>query len=131
LIRFPAKVAGVLKNTLGDSLEAATGVKGQRLPTSIQGLSPRSPVLLGLDKLPLQAPCHSIIGDRGRGDTPNSSDGVVPYWSSHLNAARSERIVPASHTAYRNAEAVDEMLRILRLHLSRKEQAVHPEVVSR
>ena len=26
-------------------------------------------------------PYHSIIGDRGRGDTPNSSDGVVPYWS--------------------------------------------------
>jgi hypothetical protein len=37
---------------------------------------------------------HSIIGDRGKGDTPNSSDGVVPYWSSHLATAKSEKIVP-------------------------------------
>jgi hypothetical protein len=46
-------------------------------PTSINGLSPRSPVLRGLDTLNIGAPYHSVIGDRGRGDTPNSSDGVV------------------------------------------------------
>src|SRR5713101_5285327 len=40
---------------------------------------------------------HSIIGDRGRGDSPNSSDGVVAYWSSHLDGAKSERIVPSGH----------------------------------
>jgi hypothetical protein len=58
------------------------------MPTGINGLSPRSPLLLGLDTLPIHAPYHSIIGDRGRGDTPNSSDGVVAYWSSHLAGAR-------------------------------------------
>ena len=36
---------------------------------------------------------HTIIGDRGRGDSPNSSDGVVPYWSSHLEGAETEHIV--------------------------------------
>ena len=43
---------------------------------------------------------HSIIGDRGRGNTPNSSDGVVPYWSSHLSSAESEKIVPTGHEAW-------------------------------
>jgi hypothetical protein len=49
----------------------------------------------------------------------DSSDGVVPYWSSHLAGAVSERIVPAQHvTACQNPETVEELKRILRLHLS-------------
>lgn len=63
-------------------------------------------------------PYHSIIGDRGRGDTPDSSDGVVPYWSSHLKGAQSELIVPDSHKAYKNPQAIEEMKRILELHLA-------------
>jgi hypothetical protein len=45
-----------------------------------------------VNKLPItpNIPYRSIIGDRGRGDTPNSSDGIVPYWSSHLDGAKSE-----------------------------------------
>jgi len=42
-------------------------------------------------------PYHTIMGDRGRGDAPNSSDGVVPYWSSHMDGAKSELIVPSAH----------------------------------
>jgi hypothetical protein len=42
---------------------------------------------------------HSIVGDRGSGGPPElSSDGVVPYESSHLPQAESERVVPAGHT---------------------------------
>jgi hypothetical protein len=54
------------------------------------------------------------MGDRGRGNTPNSSDGVVPYWSSHLDGAESELIVPSDHLALRNAEAIKEVERILK-----------------
>jgi hypothetical protein len=40
---------------------------------------------------------------------------VVPYWSSHLDAARSEKIVPYPHTAmFVKPEATDEIKRILR-----------------
>jgi hypothetical protein len=42
-----------------------------------------------------------------------SSDGVVPYTSSHLDTALSERIVPADHGAYRHPDAVEEIRRIL------------------
>lgn len=59
---------------------------------------------------------HSIIGDRGRGDTPKSSDGVVPYWSSHLDGAASEKIVPSGHGAHQNPEAIEEVQRILMLN---------------
>lgn len=73
-------------------LPLGTGFK--HLPTGINGLSPRSPLLPALDTLPITVPYYSINGDRGRGDTPNSSDGVVAYWSSHLAAAQSELILP-------------------------------------
>jgi len=62
-------------------------------------------------------PYHSVIGDRGLGDTPNSSDGVVPYWSSHLKGAKSEKIVPSGHGAHENPEGIAEFRRILKLHL--------------
>lgn len=86
---------------------------------SVRFLRAKSPLLLSILKLPLSPdiPYHSIIGDRGKGDTPNSSDGVVPYWSSHLEGARSEKIVPSGHGANENSEGVEEMRRILLLNL--------------
>jgi hypothetical protein len=60
---------------------------------------------------------HSIIGDRGRGDTPNNSDDVVPYWSSHLDGAQLERIVPSGHPSHQNKQGMEEVDRILRFYL--------------
>ncbi len=87
-------------------------------PSSIRALSPRTPGLVALAKLPASSgiPFHSIIGDRGLGGGENSSDGVVPYSSSHLVGAESERIVPSNHRSYENLEAILEVKRILRLH---------------
>jgi hypothetical protein len=65
----------------------------------------------------MSVPYHSIIGDRGRGDSPNSSDGVVAYWSSHLDGAQSEVIVPGPHGACELPQTIAELDRILRLHL--------------
>ena len=88
-----------------------------RMPTSIDGLSPKNPALKVLDSRPMVIPYHSIIGDRGKGDTPNSSDGVVEYWSSHLKGAQSEKIVPGPHGSCELPETLDELRRLLRLHL--------------
>jgi hypothetical protein len=115
LIRIPFDLLHKVPETLVKALnpESQRGI----LPTSIQGLSPKSPLLHALDRLPIEAPHHSIIGDRGRGDTPNSSDGVVPYWSSHLASAQSEKIVPSGHEAMTDPQAVEEIHRILLLNL--------------
>jgi hypothetical protein len=108
-------------NVAGKSLAGAVGQRGGFLPNSIWGLSPKSPLLLSLYPLPIQAPFRSIIGNRGFDKVPlkDSSDGVVPYSSSHLAGAVSERIVPAQHVvACQNPETVQELKRILRLHLN-------------
>lgn len=121
LIRKPSRVM-----TLGREIFQAVTVqqvdpavmKLNRMPTSIDTLSPNDAFVKAMNQLPLAKgiPCHSIIGDRGRGDTPNSSDGAVPYWSSHLDGAASEKIVPSNHNANYHAQAIAEVVRILKQH---------------
>ena len=115
LIRLPFDLLYEVPETITHVLNPQ--IRSRILPTSIQGLSPNSPLLHALDRLPIEAPHHSIIGDRGRGDTPNSSDGAVPYWSSHLDSAQSEIIVPTGHEPMTDPRAVEEIGRILLLNL--------------
>ena len=95
-----------------------------RMPNSVDTLEPNDRFVEAVNKLPIACgiPYHSIIGDRGRRDTPNSSDGVVPYWSSHLEGAQSELIVNSDHGAQYNPQAIREVARILRLNLTEPEQ---------
>jgi triacylglycerol esterase/lipase EstA (alpha/beta hydrolase family) len=104
--------------------EDPTVMKLNRLPNSIDTLSPNDPFVKQTNTLPMakRIPYHSIIGDRGRGDTPNSSDGVVPYWSSHLDGAESEKIVPSGHGAHHNPEGVAEVVRILKKRVRSNDQ---------
>ena len=103
-------------------------LKLRRMPDSIDTLSPNDAWVKIMNTLPMEqgVPYHSIIGDRGRGDTPNSSDGIVPYWSSHLDGAASEKIVPSNHSANENAQAIAEVVRILREHIASKRSGRQP-----
>lgn len=116
LISLPLDIVSAAATSVGSSMAVVTG-DPNRMPTSIDGLSPKNPTLKVLDSRPIEVPHHSIIGDRGKGDTPNSSDGVVGYWSSHLKTAKSEKIVPGPHGACELPETLDELRRLLRLHL--------------
>ncbi|MCB1077445.1 MAG: alpha/beta fold hydrolase [Verrucomicrobiae bacterium] len=90
-----------------------------RMPTSISQLESQSELLQRLKAMTLNPSVtfHSIIGDRGLGDAlGESSDGVVPYHSSHLEGTVSEEIVPAGHNAHQNPQAIEELQRILREH---------------
>ncbi len=116
LISLPRDLASTLTGTLGDSLSIITS-DSKRLPNSVTGLSPKNPTHKVLDHRPIEVPHHSIIGDRGKGDTPQSSDGVVEYWSSQLKSAKSEKIVPGPHGACELPETIEELKRVLHLHL--------------
>jgi pimeloyl-ACP methyl ester carboxylesterase len=125
LIRLPATLLSQVEDGITGALLKHVGLKHP--PTGINGLSPRNPVLRSLDTLPIAVPYHSIIGDRGRGDTPNSSDGVVPYWSSHLAGAQSELIVPGPHGSFALPQTIAELKRILRLHLATLDRSGSPD----
>jgi hypothetical protein len=102
-------------------IDIPSNLVSQGTLNSVSGLSPANPLYKELDQIPLQVPHHSIIGDRGRGDSPDSSDGVVPYWSSHLCTAESEKIVPDNHGAYDDSQAILELRRILLLNAGIKD----------
>lgn len=85
---------------------------------SVWALSPEQPPLQVLSKLTPSHPVrvHTIIGNRGKpGPVEGSSDGIVEYWSSHLDFADSEKVVPADHFAFRHPEGQAEIVRILKL----------------
>src|SRR5438552_11537380 len=65
-----------------------------RMPNSVDTLEPNDRFVEAVSKLPITPgiPYHSIMGDRGRGNTPNSSDGILRSWSSHLPGETSELI---------------------------------------
>jgi hypothetical protein len=49
--------------------------------------------------------------------------GVLPYWSSHLDRAASEKMVPSGHGAEQSALGIAEVLRIYRKQGLRKATA--------
>ena len=59
---------------------------------------------------------HSIIGNNNEKDLEASSDGFVPYWSSHLEGAESELVIASGHKISNRPEAIEELMRILHLH---------------
>lgn len=62
---------------------------------------------------------HSIMGNNTGSDDPNvMNDGIVPYKSAHLEGAQSEIILKGGHSIQETPEAVLELRRILRLHLT-------------
>jgi pimeloyl-ACP methyl ester carboxylesterase len=94
----------------------------KRMPNSVDTLAPNNRFVKNINTIPITPgiPYHSIMGDRGKGGnkdktSPVSSDGIVPYWSSHLDGAQSELIVPSTHSAHQNRQAMVEVQRILHL----------------
>jgi pimeloyl-ACP methyl ester carboxylesterase len=90
---------------------------------SIRFLRAESPLLLSILHLPLAhpIPLHTIIGNRGLpGPIELSSDGVVPYWSSHLPTAVSEEVVPSGHGVNENKQGIEELRKILRQNIAER-----------
>jgi hypothetical protein len=121
LVRSPA----TLLKAGTDALKYTTFQPGEmqmkRIPNSVDTLAPNNRFVRLINTIPLTPgiPHHVICGDRGKGGNkdhtrPVMSDGIVPYWSSHLDTAESEVIVPSTHSAHQNPQAMNEVARILR-----------------
>lgn len=118
LIRTPNALLAAGRDTFKIASFRGDELKLKRAPNSIDTLSPKNRFVMAINQIPIVPgiPYHTIQGDRGRGDTPNSSDGVVPYWSSHMDGAESELVVPSDHSAHQNPKTFAEVARILKLN---------------
>jgi len=120
LVRTPQQFMSIYASTKPLIIADPAARTLKRMPNSVDTLEPNDRFVEAVNKIPITPgiPYHSIMGDRGRGNTPNSSDGIVPYWSSHLDGAQSELIVDSGHDAQSNPEAIHEVARILKENLA-------------
>jgi len=119
LVKTPSRLIAVGQIIRADLQPDPAALQLKRFPNSVDTLAPNNRFVMAINKIPITPgiPYYSIVGDRGRGDTPNSSDGVVPYWSSHLDGARTEFIAPCNHGSPLNPQAIAEVHRILKLNI--------------
>ena len=120
LVHSPQRLTSIYASTKPLLIADPAARPLNRMPNSVDTLEPNDRFVQAVNNLPVAPgiPYHSIMGDRGRGDTPNSSDGIVPYWSSHLEGAESELIVNSNHGAQYNRAAIREVERILKENLT-------------
>jgi hypothetical protein len=72
---------------------------------------------------------HSIIGSERPEGKENTTDGVVPYRSSHVDGVKSELIVQSNHGVQANPYAIMEVHRILLEHIGLSPPASVPPPV--
>jgi pimeloyl-ACP methyl ester carboxylesterase len=127
LISADDHVSGLLSRLVRDNPEAFPR-RFRRVPTSIETLEPDSPylkALLAMNPGP-NVLFHSIIGSERPEGKENTTDGVVPYRSSHIEGVRSEVIVQSNHGVQTNPYAIMEVHRILLEHIGLTLQASAP-----
>lgn len=126
LIRLPTHVlkeVASVADLLKDDREGGAPV---RIPNSIDNLSDADPFIVAAANLPMspQVHYHTIVGVyTPPGPLADSSDGVVPYKSAHLDGADSELAVPSWHSVQETPAAILELRRILRLHVAATDAA--------
>lgn len=118
LIRLPLTM---LKNMGGAVQSAYAGPANvsellKTIPTSIDNLDQQDPFVKAAATLPISrhVPYHSIIARlNAKGPLEKTDDGLVPYASSHLPGAASEKVIVSGHSVQETAAAILEIRRIL------------------
>lgn len=125
LIRLPGAMVtrfGGMLGDLGHDDDVALSDRGPLLPNSIDNLRATDPFIRSAANLPIapRVRFHSIIARRSAdGPLDRSDDGLVPYWSSHLSGAASEKIIVSGHSVQETPAAVLEVRRILNENIDR------------
>jgi pimeloyl-ACP methyl ester carboxylesterase len=124
LVKSPATFLKAGREMLKVATFQAGDLKLSRIPNSVDTLAPNNRFVKTINTIPLTPgiPHHVISGDRGKGGNkdhtkPVMSDGIVPYWSSHMDTAQSELVVPSSHSAHQNPQAIAEVKRLLKQYV--------------
>lgn len=126
LVRAPTTLLSAGQDAVKLGTFQGDDLRLKGIPNSVDTLAPNNRFVKAIQTVPITPgiPYHVICGDRGKGGNkdrtkPVMADGIVPYWSSQMDGAVSELIVPSSHSAHQNPQAIEEVRRILKLHARR------------
>lgn len=93
---------------------------------SIQNLDKDDPFIKAVADLRMSSKIHyhSIIARaNAQGPLQDTDDGLVPYWSSHLPRADSEKVILSGHSVQEGTPAIVELRRILHEDIQVEESA--------
>jgi triacylglycerol esterase/lipase EstA (alpha/beta hydrolase family) len=120
IIRLPLTILQDLTDPVLDGDAAAPGQTPIRLPNSIDNLRDDDQFIRAAANIPISqgVKYHSIIARvSADGALEDTNDGLVPYRSSHLSGAVSEKVIVSGHSVQETASAILELRRILHADL--------------
>jgi hypothetical protein len=117
LVGTPSHLLGKFKSLLKS--ESLREVVAEKMPTSVDNMTPDHPFVVALSSLePVSSiHSHSIIAVKGDGAPEELDDGAVTYRSAHLDHVDSELVVRSGHSCQANPSVIEEVRRILLEHL--------------
>ncbi len=118
LLTLPFALTGVAADIARNPDALASGVSPV-VPSAVDNMSPRHPFLRALQEIPVapSVTVNSIVAVEGDGPVEQGNDGVVEYSSAHIEPVESELVVKSSHSTQGNPHTIEEVRRILRLHV--------------
>jgi pimeloyl-ACP methyl ester carboxylesterase len=122
LVALPTNLAGLNAELMRNRDALQSGVS-PIVPSAVDNMSPHHNFILTLQKIPIASSvtANSIIAIETDGPIEQGNDGVVEYSSAHIEPVESELIVrPSSHSTQGNPHTIEEVRRILRLHVGLK-----------
>ena len=128
LVALPTNLAGldaeIMRNR--DALQPGVSLV---VPSAVDNMSPHHQFIRTLQTIPVASSVtvNSIIAVETDGPLEQGNDGVVEYSSAHIEPVESELVVrPSSHSTQGNPHTIEEVRRILRLHIGLKTGTVPP-----
>ena len=114
LVRLPLTVLEDVATIANDGqIDRNDGKHGYQM-NSIQNLDKDDPFVRAVADLPMSPKVLPLDHRPRQGRWPaKTDDGLVPYWSSHLPHADSEKVIVSGHSVQEATPAIVELRRIL------------------
>ena len=121
LLSLPFTVTGMAADAARNP-GAWTAAGSPVVPSAVDNMSPRHHFIRTLQEIPVASTIavNSIIAVETDGPTEQGNDGVVEYSSAHMTPVESELVVKSNHSTQGNPHTIEEVRRVLRLHVGVK-----------
>jgi len=128
LVRLPSDIVRVGADLA--ALAPSGALTGERVPTSIDNMSPNNRFIRELAQIPVSPDviAHSIIAVDEDGPLEDASDGVVKFESAHIEGVASELVARSPHSGMQAApQTIEEVRRIFLEHAGRSACPAPPD----
>jgi hypothetical protein len=127
LLTLPFALTGIPAE-LNRNRDALVAGVNPVVPSAVDNMSPRHHFIKTLQEIPVvpSITVNSIIAVDTDGPVEKGNDGVVEYSSAHIEPVESQLVVKSGHSTQGNPHTIEEVRRVLRLHVGLKTATATP-----